>query len=98
MLDTVKVFEYIMDWLYKVLHAKIDPFPFHHKILIETSAWYNGMCLKHFRFDSIPNQVKPKTISATDSDDNNNESEEQRNKSKKLKFINIPQQSKEKTK
>ena len=35
-LDMIKVFEPIMDWLCNILHAKIDLFPFHHKISIKT--------------------------------------------------------------
>ena len=37
MLDTIKVFKPIIDWLCNILYAKIDPFPFYHKISIETS-------------------------------------------------------------
>ena len=51
MINTIKVFKLIMNQLFNVLHAKIDPFPFHYKVLLETTLWYNGICLEFFGID-----------------------------------------------
>ena len=90
-INTIKVFEPIMDWLFNVLHAKIDPFPFHCKILSETTSWYNGIYLEFFGIDEKRLSSKCKVTSITDSDNNSKDTVLLDNLSKKVKFISVLQ-------
>ena len=87
MIDTVRVFEPIVAWLFNILHGKVITFPFHHWVSVDTTTWYDGIC--HVIFESNINAKlnKWKVSSITDSDDDDNDSVSL--VSKKVKFVSI---------
>jgi len=91
MINTIKVFKLIIDWLFNVLHEKIDPFSFYYKVSSETTSWYNSIGLEFFGINKKRSSLKHKATSITDSDNDSKDTTLLDNPSKKVKFISIPQ-------